>query len=165
MSSYILDFIIHEINLLNEIKNLKTPLWAMFKVDGSNQPIQTQKKNASEIIQYNFPVRIVLNLLDLSNAYLYVNFCTFSENSDQVISLGVSRVKVRSLPVGRPKKFSFPLMSTINTAITIATISITATFSAFIPNIQVQPNHSNWSEQNQHQNQNQNNGSYYSSPF
>jgi len=166
MSSYLLDLIVNDIHVSNDVTLANKPVWAMFRVDGSNQPFSTPQYEIKEEIVINYPVRLFLNIEDLSMAHLYVNFCTYSDNSERMISLAVSRVKLKSFPVGRPRKFSFPLMSTVNTAITVATISITATLSTFIPSYQTLPSNGSMNSSGWKSSSNQGGyGSYASSPY
>lgn len=150
MSDYILDLVLNSVDMLGRMDMPETPIWVIFKADGCRNNINTPQKSAMEP-NWNFPFRFLLRLDTLSNAYLYVNFCTNDVSRSQVISLGVSKVNIRAFPVGRPKKFCFPLMSTTNTAIIVARINLTGTLSAFVPgaNTSQQPIPTNYPSQAQ----------------
>ncbi|OHS98813.1 hypothetical protein TRFO_01873 [Tritrichomonas foetus] len=132
MSQYILDIMVNSADLSPDIQSLKSPLWLIFKADGNNHNCQTpQVKPSSPVWNYGF--RLIISLPDLSGAYLFVNLCTTNQKTKQIVLLGNSKVSIKGLPVGYPKKFAFPIMNSKNTAIIAAKLSLTATLSAIVP--------------------------------
>lgn len=132
MANYILDMIVNEGSFTHKLADSDKPVWVMFKVDGTNTSIATPKVQFSANPVWNYKIRLTPQVTALENAYMYVNLCTLSNHSDQVISVAVSKVGLKNLPVGNPRTFKFPLMSTTNTAIQVGHLKLTATISAFV---------------------------------
>ena len=106
----------------------------MIKVDGSPNPFTTKQVQSSDVLLFNTSARLILDIADLKSAHMFINLCTFTDDGTRVTSVAVSKVGLKSFPVGRPRKFSIPLLSTENTAIHAASLTLTSTISAFIPN-------------------------------
>ncbi|EAY08281.1 hypothetical protein TVAG_401350 [Trichomonas vaginalis G3] len=133
---YLLDFIVNNATFTDELPIPKDPIYAIFQADGLNESIATKPIQPQEKITWNHPVRAVLNLESLSQAHMYAQLCTLQENPPNKPSpypIGYARIKLKSFPVGTPATFSFPLLNPSNTAITIATMSMTANITAMIP--------------------------------
>ncbi|OHT13689.1 hypothetical protein TRFO_16126 [Tritrichomonas foetus] len=142
MSSYILDLVIGKGNLMIPM-NSASPMWFVISADGLQHPFSTPSVNASEKPEWNHKVRLILNIEDLSRAYIYFTLCTYSPNGRDVIAIGRSRVGLRNLPKGHPKQFMFPLMSPSNSAQEAMRINVIASFSQFSQQRNVNSNHPN----------------------
>lgn len=112
---------------------LQTPLWFVLSADGYPHQVVTSQAIPSAHPTWEFPVRLVLELQDLSRAYLYVTLSTFKFNSQSTQVLGRSRIGLRSFPIGNPKRFTFPLMHSANSANKAADVTFVATLSQFTP--------------------------------
>lgn len=130
--TYILDMVVNEGQFTHALTSPNKPIWIMFKVDGTNSSISTPKVMFSAKSTWDFKLRVTPQISSLEKAYIYVNLCTLSEKGDQVVSVAVSKVGLKNLPVGNPRSFKFPLMSTTNTAIQVGQLKLTATISAFV---------------------------------
>lgn len=132
-TSWILDLVVKDAEMGPGMSNLKTPLWFVLSADGLMQPIQTTQAIPCQKPKWDFPARMILTLSDLSRAYLYVTLATYKVGADGVQAIARSRIGLRSLPIGSPKKFKFPLMQSNNSANLAATVSFVATLSSFTP--------------------------------
>ena len=134
MSAYILDMIVNSGQFTDALELNETPVWVMFKVDGTNSSVSTHKSRLCSNVIWNFKVRLTPIIRNLETSYMYVNLCTLSKNREQITSVAVSKLCLKNFPVGNPRSFSFPLLSTSNTAIQVGKIKLTATLSTFIDN-------------------------------
>ena len=144
---YLLDLVVNDGEIYG-VEESPKPVWAQMKVDGLAKSFHTNRVELSCRPCFNTSARLILELDDLSNSYMYINLCTYSDDNSQVISIAVSKVKLSAFPVGNPRRFKIPLMSTENTAIKCGAISITATISAFLAQYSTQPNYTNPMYQN-----------------
>ncbi|KAH0792703.1 hypothetical protein GPJ56_003326 [Histomonas meleagridis] len=131
MSSYLLDFIINSADLSEDIQSIDSKIFLAIKVDGINNMITTPKVHPSKP-KWDYAARLILVISDFSSAFVYTLLCTINEASQQTIILGTSKVGLKSFPVGKPKKFQFPILSCENNAIVAAKLKLTATISAFV---------------------------------
>lgn len=132
-SSWILDLVVKEAEMGPGLENLQTPLWFILTADGLNQQIPTTQAIPCKKPKWDFPARMILTLSDISRAYLYVTLTTFNVGANGTYALARSRIGLRSLPIGSPKTFKFPLMQSSNGANVAATVTFVATLSQFIP--------------------------------
>lgn len=134
MNQYLLDVLINDADLSPDLANAQTPFGIMLRVDGLastvNTPMVYQK---GQRLSWNHPSRMILDIPDISTAYLYVVLYTTNPHSPNVETKGTAKVRLSAFPVGKPKKFSFPLKQYSNTAITTGSLHLTATISAFVP--------------------------------
>ena len=128
---YLLDIVIHEGSIFDKPES-NQPIWALVKVDGLSTPFHTRRVDPTPNPIFNTQTRLILEIEDLAHAYMYINMCTYTNDGSQVTSLMVSKVGLKSFPVGRPRKFQIPLMLTSNTAIKGGSLTLTATISAFL---------------------------------
>ena len=131
--SWILDLIIKDGKIDSNQPHLNGGLWLIISADGIPRPFATTETPFSLNPTWNFPARLILQLNDLCRSYLYVTLCTKGINGN-VICLARSRIGLRSLPIGTPKTFQFPLMQSGNAAQPVMTIRITSTLSSLSPN-------------------------------
>lgn len=125
--AYILDILIEDGMVSREFSSLSTPIWALIRVDGVKNNFTTNQVPASPNPRFNTATRFVLNLPDLNGAHLKASLCTYKDGRTNVFA--ISQIRLSSLPFGRPKRFSFPLMNSQNTNTQAATLNITATIS------------------------------------
>ena len=111
------------------IKTSSNSIWIVISVDGADQPFSTNVAGISENTVWEFPHRTVLNLNDISTAYLYFTLCTYGPDQT-VVALARSRVCLRHFPNGSPKTFTFPLMSANNSADETMSLTLCATLSS-----------------------------------
>ena len=133
---YILDIVIQEAEMGPSHSELETPLWFILTADGFNsEPIQSTQAIPGPNPKWNFPVRMILSIVDITRAYLYVTLATYKVGGGGIMTIARSRIRLKSMPDGTPKKFRFPLMDSNNSAC----VASTATFIATLSSISVQP--------------------------
>ena len=128
--SWVLDLIIKDGVMEGDQQNLHSGLWLIISADGIPRPFATTECQYCQKPSWNFPARLILQFYDLKRAYLYVTLCTRGSTANSVDCIGRSRIGLRSLPIGSPKTFHFPLMEPHNAAQTVMTLRITATLSS-----------------------------------
>lgn len=117
-----------------DMSNITSPLWLVIKADGLEQPVQTNQTIPCINPCWNFAIRLILELPDISPAYLYFSLCTFKNSFDTPIAIARSRLGLRSMPIGSPKQFKFPLMAA-NSNVIAADLTCIATLSPISPKI------------------------------
>ena len=128
--SWVLDLIIRDGVMDAGQPDLKSGMWLIISADGIPRPFATTECEYSHTPSWNFPARLVLQFGNIQRAYLYVTLCTHGETANLVNCIGRSRIGLRSLPIGSPKTFHFPLMEPLNAANSVMTLRITATLSS-----------------------------------
>ena len=123
----VLDLIVKDAIISNNIQEISTPLWIVINVDGLERPFSTNVATGGSHPVWNFPVRVVIQVPDVSKAYLYATLCTYGPNHQGSVPVARSRIGLRALPRGSPKQFSFPLMRTQNGAQELASLTLAAT--------------------------------------
>jgi hypothetical protein len=131
MSSYILDFVVHEADLCDDVQDWHTDVSIEFKADGLDTPVQVRPVPVARRIRWDFPARLILHLPDLAGAFMFASLYGFEVSGRN--SLARARIPLKALPVGSPKRFRFPLMSVSNNAIMSAQVTLTACLSALVP--------------------------------
>ena len=139
IDTWILDLVIKDAEMGPDTQNLNTPLWFVIKADGLPQPVHTSQALPSSNPQWNFPVRLILQLNDISRAYLYVTLCTFKPGFEGPTAIARSRIGLRSMPIGSPKQFKFPLMLSVNPNSLAAHACFMATLSPIQPKPSLKP--------------------------
>ncbi|EAY21768.1 hypothetical protein TVAG_237940 [Trichomonas vaginalis G3] len=132
-SSWILDLIIRDGEFYGNPDKIEGSMWFVLAADGYPQPFSTQPCSASQKLKWDFPYRLTLQINDINRAYLYVTLCTYGPKGFGVEALGRSRFGLRSLPLGSPKQFSFPIMDSKNSANEIMSVRVVATLSMIAP--------------------------------
>ena len=131
---YLLDFILESFTLDPNFEIPDDPVYIIFQTDGSSNSVVTSTKTPERIIDWNFKVRIILQIDNLSTACLYSTLCTYSQKDQKPIPLGNAKIRLRSFPVGNPAKFSFHIFNPNNSALKVGTINLTATMATMIRN-------------------------------
>lgn len=134
MPTYILDLLIRRAQIKQACNMLIRPVWLMVKSDGVHQAFNTKQVSPSQILQFDSPARLILNIQDIKESVLQVSLCTLDESYHQTIVVASSQILLSSLPFLNPKTISFPLMSTLNMTQTAAIVTVTATIS-LLPNV------------------------------
>lgn len=138
-SSYILDIVVKEADLMPILSDIGTPLWFVINADGLPNQFFTPKVCFNMHPVWNCPMRLIIQVPDIARAYLYVTLCTFAENGTDVRGIARARVGLRSLPNGTPKQFRFPLMYTSNSAFEALQLYLIATLSSIAPTMRNGP--------------------------
>ena len=132
---WILDFVIKDGDYVGDPSNVEGSIWLVVAIDGSNQPFSTTQTGFSQNPVWNFAYRVLLNVSDLNRSYMYLTLCTFGNGGVGVVPLARSRVCLRSLPIGYPKLFSFPVMNVKNSSVPVLNIRVLATLSLLAPQL------------------------------
>ena len=132
-TTFILDLVIKEAEMGEQMAHLKTPLWFVLTADGLSQPAQSTQAIPCQRPRWDWPVRLILSIQDITRAYLYVTMATYKIGADGVMAIARSKIGLRSLPIGKPKQFKFPLMQSSNAANIVAQVTFIATLSSITP--------------------------------
>jgi hypothetical protein len=130
--SYVLDLAVHEADVHVDISQIKSDLLLEFKVDGVDQQIPLPPCTPAQHLKWDFTVRLILHLDDISESFIYSLIVTTDADGARV-KLGRAKFPLKILPLGRPKKFKFPLMSPQNDLISVADVQMTAWLSLLAP--------------------------------
>jgi hypothetical protein len=130
--SYVLDLVVHEVESLEHSRSIKTDVFLEFTLDGIGQPFKVQPLPPASHLRWDAPVRLTLNATAFLNSFLFAALAT-TDPSGAKIALARAKFPLKGFPVGRPKKFRFPLMSTSDTSVCLAQAHITAWLSALVP--------------------------------
>jgi hypothetical protein len=131
MENWVLDLIVNDAQLKAScVKEIHGPLWLVISADGLSLPFSTASCSISSGLQWNCAARLLLKIRDIQNANLYVTLCTYGPSGEGAVALARSRVGLRSLPMGLPRQFRFPLMRSQYGAQEVAKVRLQATLSA-----------------------------------
>ena len=134
MPTYILDLLVRRAQIRQACNRLVRPVWLMIKSDGVHQAFNTKSINPSDVLQWDAPARLILNIQNFDESVLQVSLCTLNESYNQNLVVASSQILLSSLPSLNPKTISFPLMSSYNITETAAIVTMTATISQ-LPNV------------------------------
>lgn len=112
--TYLLDIVIGETQFSGPIRTRGGLVWLVLAVDGVSTPVETPKYSPSSTVNFEFPVRFVLNTSSLNNIYLRTMLYTFSDPRDlrsPVTGLAAAKLVLTQIPVGGPVQFNFPLLT------------------------------------------------------
>ena len=143
LQSWILDLIIKDGKTESNCPKLGTGIWLIVSADGIPRPFSTNESTDFNNPSWNFPVRIILHLIDLHKSYLYFTLCTKDPKTEEIICVGRSRIGLRFFPFGSPKTIDFPVMQTDNASKTVLLLRITASLSNLEENL---PHRNNYLE-------------------
>ena len=129
---YLLDFLVITSTFDPELELPQDPVYIIFQVDGSQEPVATYQKTAQKEILWNFSARVILQLKNLSSACLYATMCTFSEADQNSIPIGTAKIKLRSFPISRPANISFHIFNPNNSAMKVGTINLKANINTML---------------------------------
>jgi hypothetical protein len=126
----VLDLILNDAQLNpSAIEEIHGPLWFVISADGLASAFATPLRSISSGLQWNFRARLLIKIPDIQNSYLYMTLCTYGPSGEGSVAVARSRIGLRSLPMGVPKQFSFPLMRSQNGAQEMAKVRLCATAS------------------------------------
>jgi hypothetical protein len=139
MPTYLLDIVIHDLQLYESMNGVQGPIWLMLRADGLNQPFTTCQQPPAACCVWNCAVRLVLNLATLDGSHFKATLRTRGYLGEDV-ALACSQIQLNTLMIGQPKRFSFPLMLVQNYQIPAARVTVTVGISILPPpNRQPQP--------------------------
>ena len=130
--SYLLDFIVNSFTFDHEFLLPEDPVYIIFQVDGSNDAVSTFQKSPEPEIIFNFSKRIILQLENLTTAFIYASLCTYSTELQQTIPIGNAKIRLKSFPIGTPANISFPVFTPNNAAVKVGTINLKANIATMI---------------------------------
>ena len=138
---WILDVVIQEGQYVGDTDDVEGSLWFVVACDGTTQPFSTIPTGLSERLtsKWDFPRRLILQVDDISRAYIFFTLCTYGKDGVGVIPIARSRICLRSLPIGSPKQFTFPMMSVKNSSLEVMQIKVLATLSLLSPTYSLAP--------------------------
>jgi hypothetical protein len=131
MPTYLLDILVQDAQLYAACSAIRTPIWITIRADGLQQPFDTPAVPASPRPSWRTPVRLVLNLPNLSGGHFKATLRT-AGYLGEIVSIACSQVRLSSLPAGRPKSFVFALQNTRDFAEQAATLAVTAAISEVV---------------------------------
>lgn len=164
MPTYILDLLIRRAQIKQACNNLIRPVWLMVRSDGVHQAFNTKQISPCEVLQWDAPARLILNIQNIKESVLQVSLCTLNESYNQTIVVASSQILLSSLPFLNPKTISFPLMSSYDLSQTAAIVTFTATIS-LLPNPNEQKSQYQSNSMQQRNQYNQNPPPSYSNPY
>jgi hypothetical protein len=132
---YVLDCVLDHVDLSSELQCISDHLLVMFRLSPPTEMVETRAMPAAPRISFQFPVRVLFRVDDISSAYFFAQLCTVHPLTVDRRPIGRSKVALKSLPVGSPKRFRFPVLSLVNNAIRVAEMTLTATLSVVLPYI------------------------------
>jgi hypothetical protein len=140
MQTYLLDILVHDLQLYESMNGILGPIWLMLRADGLNQPFTTCQQRPAACCVWNCAVRLVLNLATLDGSHFKATLRTRGYLGEDV-PLACSQIQLNTLVMGQPKRFSFPLMLVQNYQIPAAMATVTVGIS-MLPPPNRQPQHS-----------------------
>jgi hypothetical protein len=132
MPTYLLDIVVHDLQLYDSMNGVQSPIWLMLRADGLNQPFTTCQQRPAACCMLNCAVRLVLNLTTLDGSHFKATLRTRGYLGEDV-ALACSQIQLNTLMMGQPKHFSFPLMLVQNYQIPAAMLSVTIRISMVPP--------------------------------
>ena len=136
--TWVLDIVVKDGTISKSYNLLDLPLWFVISADGAQQPFSTSQTTASASPSWDFPRRLILQLQDISSAYLYFTLCTYGGGGTGVQAIARSRIGLKHLPIGSPKQFTFPLMHARNSTSEVMQLRVIATLSELPTNFEPQ---------------------------
>jgi hypothetical protein len=125
MPTFLLDIVVHDAQLYESCNGVKGPVWITIRCDGLEQRFSTPQLPPSARVTWNCPVRLVLNLPSLEVGHFKTTLKTTGYLGED-LAIGCSQVRLGSLGIGQPKRFSFPLLNVKDFRIPAALATVTA---------------------------------------
>lgn len=136
MTKFLLDIIVNDAIIECSIPCKEMPFWIMIKTDGLPTTISTSMmKVEKKVVKWNQPSRLILDVPNINNAYMYIALCTLDQKTKQMKTIGVAKAKLAGFPVGKPRGFSVPLMQAMDSKSPAGKLHMTATISALFPSM------------------------------
>ena len=128
---YVLDILIKRADMKSPLSELETPMWFVLTADGlTSPPIQSTQAIPGPHPEWNFALRMVLSIRNISTSYLYISLATYQVGNGCPKCIARSKIKLANMPKGTPKQFKFPLMDAENSANVVGNATFLATFTA-----------------------------------
>lgn len=135
--TFLLDILVERGELYQPCAGLQNPIWIQIKADGLQRPFNSNQVAPCPYPGWGTGARLVLNLDTLEQKHFKAFLMTICNGRET--PFGAAQVKLESLTLGRPKKFSFPMMLCSNYSIQAGTLYVTATISSLQRQPQSQP--------------------------
>ena len=132
-SSWILDIAFHDAKITEKYRDRYKSFWLVINADGLVSQFSTPLVYSADHPVWDYSARLMLQLQDLSRAYLYVSLCTYDQRTNAPVVVAMSRVSLKTFPYGSLKPFSFPLISSTDPHSTVAKLSVSSNFTIFNP--------------------------------
>ncbi|KAH0795590.1 hypothetical protein GPJ56_000469 [Histomonas meleagridis] len=129
MPNYILDFVIEYAKFIAPPNIPIQYVWLKFKADGVNQTVCTSQIRPSEYMEWHKNVRLIISLDKLEGYHLAACFYLLPYNQIEAQIFAVAQVRLSELPIGNPRRLSFPLMSSLDMSAVAIQVTIIATIS------------------------------------
>lgn len=131
MPTFILDFIADGAVFVAPPPHALGEVWLQFHADGVERPFATPRVAGAERMEWGTCIRFVLSLRGLDGGHLRAGlFCAPQQGAPPIL-LALAQVRLSELPLGRPRRLTFPLLSAANCADAVVELSLTATISMY----------------------------------
>lgn len=129
MTTYILDIFLQEAELFTPCSSIRTPIWININADGLQQTFSTGQVAPCPHPVWNSSARFVLKLHSLHGAHFKASLMTHGQGG-QVRPVAMSQVRLETVPVGTPRRFTVPLMLVPQFTVQAASLVVTAAISS-----------------------------------
>lgn len=129
--TYLLDIFIERGELYQPCAGIVSPIWVQIRADGLERPFNTGRVAPCPYPGWGHGGRLILHLDTLNNKHFKAFLMTVGQGG-QEIHFTASQISLQALPMGRPKRFSFPMMLCSNYNVTGGTLYVTATLSSLV---------------------------------
>jgi hypothetical protein len=126
----LLDVVVVDAVMNPGFANSRSPIWLVMSADGLAHPFSTHEATVdhSQVVNFQYPFRLVLSGSDISISYLYISMCTRAWQQDVAIRLlARCRISFASMPRGNAKLIKFPMYNENNEE--VCTVKFRATIS------------------------------------
>jgi hypothetical protein len=135
-SAWLLDAVVSNADWLLDILPMRGPIWLVITADSVEQPFSTPQAVPSRKLIWQYPFRLVVNVPDITVAYLYVSMCAYDQTR-AVQSIARCRIPLGTMPRGSAKMIRFPMLDAQGR--TVCTMRFCATVSRYRPPIIAPP--------------------------
>ncbi|KAH0786378.1 hypothetical protein GPJ56_009764 [Histomonas meleagridis] len=131
--TYIFDFVIEQAEFSDRFNNFLRTVWFTFTADGipPYKSVQSNQFVPSKTVQLRIPSRLILNVADLNQSYFKGCLFTSTDFPAQKRVIAFAQIKLAHLPIGEPKEFGFPLLSSQDYKTELVRVTMKATISPF----------------------------------
>ena len=113
--TFLLDVLLDEGQFSPYLNQFVSPMWLVFSADGLSKSVSTPRVLPNPTVKFNFATRLILNLVNIDNAFLRVSLCTVSDSDPTKAKLiASSKMSLSALTPGRCSKITFPLLDTLD---------------------------------------------------
>jgi hypothetical protein len=128
LSIYCLDVLVEAAEIAEDCNSIATPVFISLRADGLRRAARTSPAPIAPHVTWRRPFRLVLRLPGLDGFYLITSLCTRT-GAGEDIAVAAGRLRLESLPFGRPARIVFPLQSAGDAAVQLAALTITTGIS------------------------------------